>query len=196
MKKIIFVVVASLIFVSCSESGKRMSENLEEEIFQEVDVTSLEVKSSMDSLFEKTVEDIDIFMSKHGDWKGNYYWTSEKIEDKPFSFIRLSRLLALSNSSDFLSIEKSKRDSNEIVRYAIERTREFDEGENFYFLKTSFFKNGKEVESQKESFILSSPEELEAALKPFYKRLEEAKKDVRERIKKDVSRIEKVASKG
>jgi hypothetical protein len=142
----------------------------------------------MDSIFEKTSKDIDAFVSQYDNWNDSYYWKSEKSSDSKFDLIRLSGMKHL---PDNFIIEKrsSKPGSTDVVGYLV--NREEKRGKKVYTVETSFYTNNEKVESQQEVFILSTPEELITALKPFYKRLEEAKQDV----KKNISRIEQMADK-
>ena len=199
MKNLIKLTVAILIsfsfLTSCTSKSaekakvqEKMQGNLLEEKKAESQNLDKETLSEIDSVFEKTSKDIDAFVSKYDNWADSYYWKSDNSDDKPYDMIRLTGMRV---SPNFFCIERrsSRENSTDVVGYSV--SREKKNGKTTYKLETSFFRNNEEIESRREVFVLSTAEELITALKPFYKRLEEAKQDVQ----KNISRIEKMADK-
>lgn len=199
MNNLIKLTVAILIsfpfLTSCtSKSGQKlkieekMQANLLEEKKAEHQNLDNETLSEIDSVFEASADDIRSFVSQYDNWDDSYYWKSDKTGDSHFDMIRL---LGMNHFPDWFLIEKrsSRKNSTDVVGYSINRKKK--KGKTTYILETSFFRNNKEMESRREVFVLSTAEELATALKPFYKRLKEAKQDV----KKNTSRIEQMADK-
>lgn len=199
MNNLIKLTVAILIFfslfTSCtSKTGQKLKveekiqANLLEEKKAENQNLDKETLTEIDSIFEKTSKDINAFVSKYDNWADSYYWKSEKSDDKTYDMIRLSGMRVL---PDNFIIEKrsSRKNSTNVVGYSVNREKK--KGKTVYSVETSFYRNNESIESRREYFILSTAEELTTALKPFYKRLQEAKQDVQ----KNISRIEKIADK-
>ncbi|MFT5280868.1 MAG: hypothetical protein ACI9AR_000304 [Flavobacteriaceae bacterium] len=194
--KLTAVILISWSFLtSCSsKSGERlkveekMQANLLEEVKAENQILDKKTLSEIDSVFEKTSKDIDAFVSSHDNWADSYYWKSENSDDNPYNLIRLTGMRVL---PDFFCIERRslRKNSTDVVGYSVRRKKK--DGKITYMVETSFFRKNQAIESRREVFALSTVEEVTTALKPFYKRLEEAKQDVA----KNISRIESMADK-
>jgi hypothetical protein len=184
IKLAVVILISSFLTFCTSKSEQKIK--VEEKTKSQIKKETL---TEIDSVFEVLADSIASFVSIYDNWNDSYYWKSEKSDDAHFDLIRL---VGVKYSSDYLLIEKrsSRKNSTDVVGYSVIREKEVS-GKTTYKLETSFFRNGQEVESHGQVFMLSTVEELSTALKPFYKRLEEARQDAQ----KNISRIEEMADK-
>ncbi len=137
-----------------------------------------EILSDMDLLFNKTSEQIRVFVSKYGNLNDDYFWSSIKKTDRYYPNMRLCGLKKLKNC--LLFTKESKNQKNEIY-YSVRKEKR--DSKSFFILQKGFWRNGIEEENRKEIFVLSTKQELEAALEPILKRLNEAKQSVKGNIR-------------
>ncbi len=190
--KFLTIVVISLFTISLasctSKSGAREERKARIETQTELNNRELtktknqnldkEVLSDMDSLFLETEKKIEAFVSKYDNFNNSYIWTSIKKSDRHYPNLRLSGLF-----KDCILFTKRSKDWKKEIYYEVERTTEGNKSS--FNLKRGLWRNGEELESKKQFFTISTKAELEAALEPILRRLNEAQQDV----KKNVSRI-------